>query len=263
MAESRDDIFAEPVENALNTSYMGRPFTHLRSVESTQNIVSAAGRRGEPEGFTVSADEQLAGRGRFKRAWVSPPGGSILMSVLFRPPPDVLPFVVMIAALAVRSAVIKAAPELKPEIKWPNDILLNGRKTCGILVETIRDEPAHTFSILGMGVNVNWDTASDPEIAETATSLGRETGRVVPRLSVLIPLLEELEHLNERAKTGDDILGRWRDNLVTLGRRVVVRGGDFEIEGVAEDVDGDGALLVRNNRGVVHTVRAGDVTLKE
>ncbi len=250
------------IQGVLRTSYMGHPFAHLPSVDSTQNMVAVAGRRGEPEGFAVSADEQTAGRGRFKRTWVSPPGGSILMSVLLRPPPEALPLVVMIAALAVRDAIARAVPDLEPEIKWPNDILLNGRKTCGILVETTRDEPTKTFSVLGMGVNVNWDTASVPEIAEVSTSLGRESGRFVPRGSVMIPLLEGLERLYEGAKQGDDILAQWRDSLVTLGRPVVVGGSDAEIAGVAEDVDETGALLVRDRLGTLHTVRAGDVTLR-
>ncbi len=262
MTDVPDPVSAPEVESGLKTSYLGRPLVHLPSVDSTQNMVAEAGRRGEPEGLAVSADEQTAGRGRFKRSWVSPPGGSILMSALLRPPPEIVPLVVMIAALAVRDAIIRAAPDLKPEIKWPNDILLNGRKTCGILVETTRDEPANTFSVLGMGVNVNWDTASVPEIADVSTSLGRESGRFVPRVSVMVPLLEGLERLYEGGKEGDDILAQWRDSLVTLGRDVVVGGSDTEIEGTAEDVDETGALLVRDRLGTLHTVRAGDVTLR-
>ena len=257
-----DSLSVSEVEGALRTSYVGHPFAHLPSIDSTQNMVAAAGIRHEPEGLTVSVDEQTAGRGRFNRTWMSPHGGSILMSVLLRPSPEILPLVVMITALAARDAIIQAAPDLEPEIKWPNDILLNGRKTCGILVETMRDEPANTFSVLGMGVNVNWDTASVPEIAEVSTSLGRESGRFVPRVSVMVPLLEGLERLYEDAKEGDDILGRWRGSLVTLGRDVVVRGSDTEIEGTAEDVDETGALRVRDRLGTLHTVRAGDVTLK-
>ena len=258
----RDPLSAEAVEAALHTRYVGRPFTHLESVDSTQDLAAAAGARGDPEGLAFSADEQTAGRGRFKRSWVSPPGGSVLLSVLLRPPPEVVPSVVMIAALAVRDAIAHAAPGLDPEIKWPNDILLNGRKTCGILVETTRHDPGGTFSVLGIGVNVNWDTASVPEIADRSTSLGRETGRFVPRASVLVPLFDNIEALYEGAKAGDDILGRWRARLVTLGRAVVVEAGDAEIEGTAEDVDASGALLVRDAAGAVHTVRAGDVTLR-
>ena len=257
----RDPLAAEAIEAALRTRYVGRPFTHLESVNSTQDLVAAAGARGESEGLAISTDEQSLGRGRFKRSWVSPLGGSILISILLRPPAEVLSSVVMIAALAVRDAIADAAPDLTPEIKWPNDILLNRRKTCGILVETTREGPEGTFSVLGIGMNVNWDTALAPEIADTATSLGQETGRFVPRASVLIPLLDNIEALYEAAKAGDDILGRWKARLVTLGRAVVVEGGDTEIQGVAEDVDASGALLVRDASGATHTVRAGDVTL--
>ena len=263
MREQREHLSNESVQRALKTSYVGHPFTHSKSVDSTQNLAATAGRRGESEGLVISADEQTAGRGRFKRTWVSPPGGSIMISVLLRPPPDVLPMVVMIAALSVHEAIAKAAPDLAPEIKWPNDILLNGRKTCGILVETTGERPTNTFSVLGMGVNVNWDTRSVPEIAQTSTSVGREAGRFIDRSSVLLPLLDGLERNYEAAKAGDDIFGRWRENLVTLGRRVVVTGSDAEFEGVAEDVDETGALLVREAGGAKRVVRAGDVTLRE
>ncbi len=258
-----DPLSAVAIEGTLRTRYVGRPFTHLGSVNSTQDLVAAAGARGEPEGLAISADEQTSGRGRLKRSWISPPGGSVLISILLRPPPEVLSSVVMIAALAVRDAIGEAAPDLAPEIKWPNDILLTRLKTCGILVETTRDGPNGTFSVLGIGVNVNWDTASVPEIAETSTSLSRETGRFVPRASVLIPLLGRVETLYEAAKNGDDILGRWKSQLVTLGRAVVVTSRDTEIEGIAEDVEASGALTVRDAFGALHTVRAGDVTLKE
>ena len=101
MTGAPDSLSVSEVEGVLGTFYLGHPFTHFRSIDSTQNMVAAAGIRHEPEGLTVSTDEQTAGRGRFKRTWVSPPGGSILMSVLLRPSPEILPLVVMIAALAV------------------------------------------------------------------------------------------------------------------------------------------------------------------
>ena len=257
-----DDLTTEAVRDRLQTRVIGRDYQHLQSTHSTQNVVATRGYEGAAEGLTVTADEQSAGRGRFRRSWVSPPGASLLVSILLRPPADVLPMITMISALAVSRAIRRAAPELSPEIKWPNDILLGERKACGILVEAARPEDEdNQFAVLGIGVNVNWDTASIPEIAETATSLSRETGRVVSRLELLCALLEGLEQLYVSAKTGGNIFQQWRAALVTLGRRVQVSGSDAAFEGVAEDVEPSGALVVRDDAGLRRVVHAGDVTL--
>jgi BirA family biotin operon repressor/biotin-[acetyl-CoA-carboxylase] ligase len=259
-----DTLSTLPLTDGLATRYLGRAFLHLRETDSTQNVAAEAGRRGEPEGLVVSADEQSAGRGRFRRAWVSPPGASLLVSILLRPSPKTLPSVVMIAALAVAQAIRQVAPDLLPQIKWPNDVLLNDRKVCGILVETVYgDGGAPGFTVLGIGLNVNWDTSTVAEIADTATSLSRGAGRTFDRRLVLQRLLEALETLYEQAKAGGDIHGLWRGSLVTLGRRVRVRGGDVETEGVAVDVDASGALVIRSSDGRLVTVHAGDVTLRE
>ncbi len=257
-----DDLTTDAVRDRLQTRTIGRDYQHLRSTHSTQNVVATRGHEGAAEGLTVTADEQSAGRGRFRRSWVSPPGASLLVSILLRPSAAVLPMVTMIAALAVPRAIRRVAPELSPEIKWPNDILLGERKTCGILVEAARPEQEDDqFAVLGIGVNVNWDTASIPEIAETATSLSRENGRAVSRLDLLCALLEELEQLYVSAQAGGDIFQQWRAALVTLGRRVEVSGSDSTFEGVAEDVDLSGALIVRDDAGLRRVVHAGDVTL--
>jgi len=253
-----NDLSSQTLRDGLQTRYMGHEFLHLAQTASTQNVAIEQGRHGAVEGLVVSAGEQSAGRGRLRRSWVSPPGASLLISVLLRPPAPVLPSIVMIAALAVARAIARAAPELSPQIKWPNDVLLNERKTCGILVETAYDEPADvpSFTVLGIGLNVNWDTSTVPEIAETATSLAREAGRDFSLRDVLQRLLEELETVYEGAKSGEDILSLWRQSLITLGRRVHVQGGDVSADGVAEGVDSSGALLLRTDEGRLLTVHA-------
>ena len=257
-----DDLTPDSVRDRLQTQIIGRDYQHLPSTHSTQNVVATRGHEGAAEGLTVTADEQSAGRGRFRRSWVSPPGASLLVSILLRPSPAVMPMITMMAALAVPPAIRRVAPELSPEIKWPNDVLLGGRKACGILVEAARPEQEDAqFAVLGLGINVNWDTALISEIAETATSLSRETGRVVSRLDLLCALLEELDALYVSALAGGDIFQQWRAALVTLGRRVQVSGSDSSFEGVAEDVESSGALVVRDNAGQRRVVHAGDVTL--
>ena len=258
-----DNLSAATVFDGLRTLYMGREYIHFPLTDSTQNVVAEAAKRGAPEGLVVTADEQSAGRGRFRRSWSSPPGGSLLVSILFRPAVETASLVVMAGALATQKAIRSVAPELSPELKWPNDILLGGRKTCGMLVETAHGPEAPLYAVLGIGLNVNWDPRQVPEIAATATSLSVAAGgRLFSRRLLLQGLLEALEETYERAKRdGRAVAQEWRSQLVTLGKRVRVQGGDVIADGVAEDVDSSGALLLRADDGRLLTVHAGDVTL--
>ena len=256
------DLSAATLHGGLTARYIGRDFRHLQIADSTQNIAASLGQDGAAEGLVVSADEQTDGRGRFKRTWVSPPASSLLLSILLRPPAEVVDKITVIAALAVARAITVQVPVLLPEIKWPNDILINGRKVCGILAEAHGVGTKEMFVILGIGLNVNWDTSQVPEIAQTATSLTREApGVSIPRLPLLQRLLEGVEAAYEDAKRGDDVLGQWRERLVTIGRRVRVTGSDVDAVGIAEEVDQNGALLLRTDAGALLSFRAGDVSV--
>ncbi len=257
-----DALNESEVKQRLSTRIIGAEYKHLPVTHSTQDDVSAAGREGAVEGLTITADEQTRGRGRFRRSWMSPPGASLLVSILLRPDPNLLPTLSMICALAVPRAIRRVCPELNPEIKWPNDILIGGRKVCGILVEVVRGESEEEqFAVAGIGVNVNWDTASIPEIAEASTSLSRETSGEVSRLDLLCALLEEMDALYIDARGGGDVFGQWRAALVNLGKRVNVSGSDSTFEGVALDVEPSGGLVVQTDDGQRRVVHAGDVTL--
>ena len=257
-----DGLSESDVSQRLTTRIIGADYRHLSLTHSTQDDVSEAGRAGAAEGLTITADEQTRGRGRFRRSWMSPPGASLLVSILLRPSAELLPSLSMIAALAVPRAIRRVCPTMNPEIKWPNDVLIGGRKVCGILVEVVRGESEEDqFAVAGIGVNVNWDTASIPEIAETSTSLSRETGGEVSRLDLLCALLEEMEMLYMEAQEGGDVFGQWRSALITLGRRVNVSGSDSTFEGIALDVEPSGALVVQDDNGQRRVVHAGDVTL--
>ncbi|MBI4236106.1 MAG: biotin--[acetyl-CoA-carboxylase] ligase [Chloroflexi bacterium] len=258
-----DDLSAGAVQAGLRTRYVGREYVHLPLTDSTQNVAAEAAHRGAPEGLVVLAEEQSAGRGRFQRRWVSPPGASLSVSILLRPPEAILPHIVMVGGLAAARAIAAIAPDLSPTLKWPNDVQLNGRKVCGILVETAHSPAGGLlYTILGLGMNVNWDPSQVPEIAATATSLLRERGRPASRRALLQCLLEETEGLYEEAKRDRGaVYAAWRSRLVTLGHRVRVRGGDLSAEGIAEDVDPSGALLIRTDDRRLVSVHAGDVTL--
>ena len=167
----------------------------------------------------------------------------------------------MLASLAVVHG-IKAATGLRAEIKWPNDVLINGRKVCGILIESDVQGDRVNHSVIGIGVNVNLKLAGFPEILPIATSLSDELGRDVSRLSVLRCLLVELEKLYQALSSGGSIYEEWRDRLVTLGKKVRATTVDNVYEGVAESVAPDGSLLLRGLDGSLTKIVVGDVTLR-
>lgn len=208
----------------------------------------------------VITGEQTLGRGRLKRTWVSP-AGNISLSLILHPPVRYLPYLVMVTSLAVMQS-IEAVIGLKAQIKWPNDVLINGKKVCGILIENRMNGNKVDYVIIGIGVNVNLKVADYPEIASFATSLSDELGRPVSLLDMTRQLLVELEKLYLMLPS-ELIFQKWRDSLVTLGKRVRATWGDTVYEGMAESVAEDGSLLLRQPDGTLTRIVAGDVTLRE
>jgi len=244
----------------LNTHFVGRHIIYYHSLPSTMEVAREAGWRGAAEGTVVIAEEQTAGRGRRQRSWLSPQGG-IALSLILRPAVQHLPQMIMLASLAVTSA-IETATGLKAGIKWPNDVLIRGRKVCGILIENQLRGGILEFTVVGIGINVNMDPSAYPEISEIATSLSAELGHQVSRSELVKALLVELERLYLDIRAGQSLYQRWRERLVILGQEVqVIEGGQVE-QGVAEDVDGDGSLLLRCSDGSLTRIVVGDVTLR-
>lgn len=239
---------------------MGQRVLYYPSLASTMEIARQEAQRGASEGTVVIAGEQTAGRARLQRSWLTPKG-NVALSVVLHPQLSHLPSLIMLASLAVVHC-IRNVTGLKPSIKWPNDILINGKKTCGILVESdIRANVVHC-AIIGIGININLRPADFPEIQNIATSLAQESGREVSRLTVIRSLLVEIERLYQALVAGESLYEEWRDNLVTLGQEVSVRSGETTYEGVAESVARDGSLLLRDKDGCLTTIVAGDVTLR-
>ena len=245
----------------LGTCFVGRRVIYYPSLTSTMEVARREAQQGAAEGTVIVADEQTAGRGRLKRAWLSPKG-SISLSVILYPSLAHLSSLIMLASLAVVHS-IEAVTGLKPQIKWPNDVLINGRKVCGILIESDVRGDIVKYSIIGIGVNVNLRLADYPEIQAIATSVSEELGRKESRLSMVRSLLVEIERLYLSLSTGGSVYEEWRDSLVTLGKRVRVRSGETTYEGVAESVAGDGNLLLRGLDGNLTRIVAGDVTLRD
>ena len=253
-----DSLSAELIPRNLKTHFTGQRVIYLPRVTSTMEVARREAERGAPEGTIVTAGEQMAGRGRLQRAWLSPQG-SVALSLILRPGTVQLPYLIMVVSLAVAYS-IEAVTGLKPVIKWPNDVLINDKKVCGILIENKVRGSTVQYAITGIGVNVNLKMTDFPEFQPIATSLSDELCRNVSRLNLVRALLVEIERLY--LSLPGSVYEEWRDRLVTLGKRVSVRWGDTLYEGVAESVERDGCLFVRQADGNLVKVVAGDASLR-
>lgn len=245
------------LEAGLAPVTLGHPLIYHPALDSTNSTAMAMARQGAAEGMLVTTDDQTAGRGRMGRAWQSLPNEQLALSLVLHPmfPPH---FLVMASALAVAEA-IEVATGLRPGIKWPNDVLVSGRKVCGILIET-----SETIAVLGIGVNVNGSLANSHELATRATTLADALGHPIAREPLFIEIVRRLDSLYGALKAGGERAQRllrdsWRARLVTLGQRVTIQQAENTLTGVAQDVDESGALILMADDGTRQTITWGDV----
>ena len=256
---------ADALQADLRTRTFGRSLRCYRSIASTNTEAAAWAQAGAPEGATVYAAFQEAGRGRLGRSWEGQPGRNLMFSVVLRPeiPPDVWGLITLAASVAVAEVLVPLAAPVGVQIKWPNDVLLDGRKCCGMLLESAwgrARRPTGAAVILGVGLNVNQDAFAAPG----ATSLLLATGRHVPRAPLWASLLMALETWYGRVQRGetDVVQAAYEDRLLGRGDRITLRaaGGDETISGVLHGVDARGALRLGTATGI-RTYHAGDVTV--
>jgi BirA family biotin operon repressor/biotin-[acetyl-CoA-carboxylase] ligase len=244
-------------------SRVGTPLILRDEVDSTNTLAREFAEQGADHGTAVAARRQTAGRGRRGRTWLTLPGDHVYLSVILRPtlPPERLFEVTLVAAVALSEALEKLG--VRSQIKWPNDIEIDGKKLAGILTELTTDAAGQMrFVILGVGVNVN--TAADEfpdEIRERATSLRVVTGAPGEPQEVIAAFLDRLDDWLERHGTFGltVILDAWRAKSSTLGSVVRATTEGRVIEGTAEDVDSTGALLIRDGSGQLYRIIAGEV----
>ena len=240
----------------------GRRILWYTETASTNDVAMSLIENGEPEGCVVAADAQSAGRGRLGRSWASPPGAGIYASLVLRPAPEIAPLVTLAAGVAVAEG-IEAATGLPTRVKWPNDVFVEGasgmaggRKLAGILAESASPSAV----ALGVGINV-MPAAYPPEIASRATSIESELGRAVDRGLVFAECLAAVadRYRDLQAHRFAGVISAWRARAAsTFGRRVEWDASGAVRDGVAHDIDGDGALLVRTDRDVVRVI-SGEV----
>ncbi len=244
----------------LKTQFIGQKVLYYPSLDSTMEAARREALWGAPAGTVIIAGQQTAGRGRLQRVWLSPLG-CLAFSVILRPNLAYLPYMVMLASLGVFYG-IRALTGLRPQIKWPNDVLINDKKVCGILIENdIRNNTLH-HTVIGIGINVNFRVQDFPEIIDIATSLSDQTGREFSRQDLLCRCLTEMDTLYQRLPETHYILEQWKKHMITIGQKLQVTWGDKTLTGVAESVTASGNLLLRQKDGKLIEVLAGDVTLQ-
>ncbi|MBK5275141.1 MAG: biotin--[acetyl-CoA-carboxylase] ligase [Desulfuromonadales bacterium] len=259
-----DILSAEEVLQKLRTTRIGRHLVCLRETASTNADAFRLAEDGADEGTTVIAEEQSGGKGRRGRVWSSPSGVNLYCSVVLRPAimPHEAPQLTFLSAVAVARA-IEQSTALKPEIKWPNDVLIKGRKVAGLLNEMSAETDGINFVILGIGVNLNMTEAQFPaDLRTPATSLLLEQGRPVNRAQFAARMLEELDRLYTGflAQGFGPVRDEWQQRCNAGGREIVVsEGGRETVRGMFNGIDGDGALLLRLPDGTAERVISGDV----
>ena len=234
------------------------------SLPSTNSEVAHQAQRGSPEGLCIVAGEQTAGRGRLQRHWISPAGAGLYLSVLLRPRVDITlwSLIPLFAALAVHDALLESCA-LRTDIKWPNDILFDGRKLCGILAETIETNAGRAV-VVGIGINLTME-AFPVDLKEVAISIDAATGKSPDAESLLQSLIRLLARRYEMFQGADGAAGVIREwsncSSFATGKKVSVANGGEAFTGVTRGLESDGGLRVETDAGQIRIVRAGDVTM--
>jgi len=268
LLDSPDRLHADDLISRLGTvRVVGRDIRVFQETASTSDVLERLARDGVREGMVIFAETQSRGRGRLGRNWVSPTGKGLWFSVLLRPAlrPQAATRLTVAAAVAISRAIRGQLP-LRPEIKWPNDIMLHGRKIAGVLTELSGELDSIRHISLGVGLNANLaDGDFPPAVEATATSLRLVLGRPIDRPALAAALLRELDDaytavVEDRFPALAD---EWSAQCTTLGRLVAVHTGPRRIVGRAEALDEEGALLLRTDSGHLERIVGGDVTLEK
>ena len=266
LKDAPDLLLPSEVQIGLETKIIGKKMEYHPSVDSTNRAAKALAYHGAEDGTIIVAEEQTGGKGRLERKFFSPRVKGIWFSIILRPkfPPHDAPKFTLMAAVAVAEAMKRF--DLKAGIKWPNDILFDGRKIVGILTEMTGELGKISYLVIGVGINVNIRRDEFPEeLRDIAASLSEINGVEIPRVKFFRALLEEFDkiYLEINAEGFDKVLERWKEYNITLGKniRVISAGGGENFSGKAIDLNEDGALVVETQTGL-RTVYAGDVSIR-
>lgn len=258
----------DDVQEQLQTQRFGRSMRGFETVDSTNTAAAEWARDGASEGSVVVTEYQSAGRGRHGRGWTAKKGRNLMFSVVLHPnlSPDRLGLITVAASVAVAEAIESFVSPHRSALKWPNDVILEGRKTCGMLLESsVSGRQEAEVVVLGVGLNVN-QTTFPPSLAESATSLRLTTGRPFPRAPLFSRLLSHLETRYDAVRTDGDAAVRsaFEDRLVSIGEPTSLQRTDTDrtVSGIVRGISETGGLRLETDEGM-KTVHAGNVTSRE
>ena len=260
-----DRLLPKLIHQNLKTERVGKRIEYYENIDSTNAAAKDLALKGAPEGTVVVAEHQTKGKGRLKRSWLSLPGENILFSVIFYPQisTDRVFRLTMLASIAAVRAVRRIC-KVDAKIKWPNDLYLNEKKVCGVLTEFSADFDSVHYTVVGIGLNVNFEISKNSEIENIATSLMEECGEKISRLSVFTALLEELDLLYKSfVKTGGEGLEKeWSKYSMVFGRKIKIISGKDTKFGIAKGINKSGHLILLNDNGQEEEIVCGDLSLR-
>lgn len=261
-----DKVDMGQLQQFLTTERYGRQMHYYDTVDSTQLVAHELVRSGAPDGTVVIAEHQSAGRGRMMREWESSEGKGIWMTVIIRPnvAPHQAPQFTLVTAVAIVQAMKACFNNFTPEIKWPNDILINGKKTTGILTEMVAEADRIQALLIGIGINVNQQPEDFPdELQNIATSIAIEEGEQIERVHFVANVLDFLEHYSDHyVKNGFGMIKTlWEQSSGTIGKQVKATTLREVVEGEAISITESGVLEIRQANGEVKSVYSADIEL--
>ncbi len=265
--ELQSRLNADEIHKRLKNQFLAKKIYAFSRLGSTNDVAKRLAHKGEDEGSLIISDQQTRGRGRFGRSWESPPGKGLWFSLILRPniPLEKTGLVSLLAGLSVAQSVERMT-SLIPVLKWPNDLLINSKKFCGVLIESEIERRKLSFLVVGIGINVNQSSHDFSEGAlKKATSLQIEARTHINRIELLVEVLWWLEKNYFEFKSGNcsDILIQWKRRCPFLGKKIYIKQNHHEWQGMFEDLSEDGRLLLRLDNGEIQQISEGETTLIE
>ena len=249
------------LKTSLSNKIVGRNILYYDILSSTMNKAKLIAKNNESEGYVIIAENQTKGRGRFNRNWISAPGENISLSIILKPTLQQLAYINMAATLSVYE-VIKNYTNMNPTIKWPNDVKLNQKKISGILIESEMNSNKLNYAILGIGININFNPMKHLEISSIATSLYKETGKIIDRTAFLITFLNIFNNYYIKIKNQEFLTKEWSSKIETIGKNVEISSNGELIKGKAIQVTENGDLIIQFSNNIRKKITAGEVTLE-
>ena len=264
LIQTPDIVTAEEVDSLLETEWVGHPVVYEEEQESTNQTAKMLAEQGASHGTLVIAERQVSGRGRRGRTWHSPKGSGIWMSILLRPQihPMSASMLTLVAAMAVYDAISSRVEGCA--IKWPNDIVINGRKVCGILTEMSSELDNIHYVVIGIGINVNTDDFPE-DIAAVAASMHVITGEYYKRAEIIADVWKSFEKYYDQFLQTENLslmVESYNQRLINMGRKVYIEERGSQYEGTACGIDSEGALLVEKTDGTRTAVISGEVSVR-